>query len=396
MFSLLIGGGGLLGHLYLYGRLVRSLAPAGPRRLVLGGFLVLMTVLLLLRRTIRDLGGEIATAYEVLAYGWIAIALCMVVALVAGDLARLALALHGRLRGSATSAAPPLHMDDDEQGVPLPERREFLAGAVPWGVVTTGSVMAGYGISRAFIPAEISEVAVRVPKLPASLEGLSIVQLTDIHVGPFIGRRFIDRLVEQANELRPDVLVVTGDLVDGSVAELGGAVEGLAALRARYGTFFVTGNHDYYSGDEAWCRFLEGLGLSVLRNRRVPIGDAGGTIDLVGVDDWSGGRRRGRTGYDLDAALVGRDPERAAVLLAHQPANFETAVARGIDLQISGHTHGGQIFPMTELVGLGWTYSRGLYRHRDSHIYVSRGCGFWGPPARVGSAPEIAKLVLTR
>ena len=133
----------------------------------------------------------------------------------------------------------------------------------------------------------------------------------------------------------------------------------------------------------------------MLRNRTVQIGDAGGHLDLVGVDDWSGGRRRGRQGYDLKRALQGRNPDHAAVLLAHQPANFEVAAARGIDLQLSGHTHGGQLFPGTLLVGLEWKHVAGHYRHADSHLYVSRGCGFWGPPMRIGSPPELVKVVLT-
>ena len=392
-FSLLIGTGALLAHVYLYRRLVRPLAPSVKSRRALGIVLVGITILLLARGTIRDLGPSIGEAYSVAAYGWIAFGLCMVCAVAAGDLARGALAIAARLRprrGSPSAPEPPVELAAVDE-----DRRRFVAGVVPWGIVAGGTLLTGYGVTRAFTPAEITEIPIAIPKLPTTLDGLTIVQLTDVHVGPFIGRGFIDRLVEQANALRPDVLVITGDLVDGDVARLGPAVAGLANLRARFGTYFVTGNHDYYSGDVEWCRFLERLGISVLRNRRVPIGDDGGTIDLVGVDDWSGGRRRSKTGYDLEAALAGRDPDRAAVLLAHQPTNFDVAVARGVDLQISGHTHGGQLFPMTMLVGLRYAYTRGLYTHGAGRIYVSRGCGFWGPPARVGSPPEIAKLVLT-
>jgi predicted MPP superfamily phosphohydrolase len=205
----------------------------------------------------------------------------------------------------------------------------------------------------------------------------------------------MDALVQQANALRPDLFAITGDLVDGDVHTLGGAVSALAGLKSRYGSFFVTGNHDYYSGDDEWTAFLQSLDIQVLRNRHVRIGDAGASLDLVGVDDWSGGRWRNKKGYDLDRALQGRDPDRAAVLLAHQPANFTVAAERGMDLQVSGHTHGGQLVPMTLFIGLAWEHSAGLYRHGDSHIYVSRGCGFWGPPMRIGSPPELVKLVLT-
>lgn len=401
-FSLLIGAGAVLVHLYLYRGLVRPLSPSANWRRALGGVLLGLTLLLMARGTMRDLGPSIGQAYSVTSYSWMALAVCMMCAIAAGDLVRVGLAARSFFtrrrvdlrRHDPAEAAPPTANQPDTPVIDE-DRRRFVTGVLPWSVAAGGGLLTGYGMVRAFTPAEITETPIPIAKLPRTLDGLTIVQLTDIHVGPFVGRGFIDRLVEQANALSPDVLVITGDLVDGDVDRLGPAVAGLANLRARFGTYFVTGNHDYYSGDVAWARFLERLGITVLRNRRVPIGDGGGTFDLVGVDDWSGARRRGKTGYDLEAALDGRDPDRAAVLLAHQPTNFDVATARGVDLQVSGHTHGGQLFPMTMLVGLRYPYTRGLYRHGDGQIYVSRGCGFWGPPARVGSPPEIAKLVLT-
>ena len=384
-FSLLIAGGALLVHLYLYLRLVRPAVKSARWRRALGALLALMTVVLLLRRSARDLGDDFADAYALVAYGWMAFGVCLASAVLVGDLVRLIASLGERI----SRKRQPTDGEHD------PARRQFLSQAHHVGVATGGALTSGYGVFRAFTPPEVTEVAVRVPKLPRALDGLSIVQLTDVHVGPLIGRTFVDQLVSTANALRPDLVAITGDLVDGDVARLGSAVAGLGSLRSRYGSFFVTGNHEYYSGEDEWVGFLERLGVEVLRNRRVAIGDAGGSIDLIGVDDWSGGRRRGRPGYDLDRALEGRDPDRAAVLLAHQPANFEVAAARGVDLQVSGHTHGGQLFPMTLLIGLAHQHVRGLYRHEDAHLYVSRGCGFWGPPARVGSAPEIVKITLT-
>jgi predicted MPP superfamily phosphohydrolase len=380
-FTFLIAAGALLVHGYLYFRFVRPFARTRRMHVVLAALLVLATLLLVFRGSLRPEDGALRRVYEITTYSWIAFAVCMMVAAALGDLARLVLAIVRRVRPRAIIDV---------------ERREFITRALPQGVALCGAAITGYGMMRAFTPAEITEHELVIPKLPRNLDGFTIVQLTDVHVGPFIRRKIIDRMVEQANELAPDLVVVTGDLVDGSVPRLGDSVAGLANLRGRFGTWFVTGNHDYGSGDVAWCAFLEGLGLGVLRNRRVAIGDAGGSFDLIGVDDWGGGRRHGRMGYDLEAAIAGRDPERAAILLAHQPANFAVAAARGIDLQISGHTHGGQLFPMTALVGLGFPYTRGLYREGDAQIYVSRGCGFWGPPARVGSPPEIAKLVLVR
>jgi hypothetical protein len=395
-FSLFIASAAVLGHLYLYRRLVRDTVRSRALRFLAIAVLGLLTLLLMLRRTLRDaLPVEVADLVAGASYAWMGVGLCLVVALLTLDLGRGLLALWHRLRPAPSAstgmapASPPSAPEVDE------ERRRFLARAVAGSAVVAGGGMAAYGSWRAFAPPVVTELVLRIPRLPKALEGLSIVQLTDIHVGHIIQRPFMDELVRRANALRPDLFAITGDLVDGDVPTLGGAVAALGNLKSRFGSFFVTGNHDYSSGDVAWTEFLQGLDIQVLRNRHVRIGDAGGALDLVGVDDWSGGRRRGRPGYDLDQALAGRDPDRAAVLLAHQPANFKVAAERGVDVQLSGHTHGGQLFPMTLLIGLGWEHSAGLYRHGDSHIYVSRGCGFWGPPMRVGSPPELVKLVLT-
>jgi predicted MPP superfamily phosphohydrolase len=258
--------------------------------------------------------------------------------------------------------------------------------------VLISAVTSGYGIASALGPPEVTEVPFRLPRLPKALSGLTLVQLSDLHVGDVLQAGFIEEVVARCNALRPDAVVITGDLVDGTVERLGRFIAPLQGLRSRWGTYYITGNHDYYSGADAWCDALSGLGFNVLRNRRVILGDAGASIDLVGVDDW--GHRHNGMGYDLKAALVGRDPGRASVLLAHQPANVEYAVRRGIGLQLSGHTHGGQVFPVTAMVRAFWPYSRGLYRLGASGIYVSRGAGFVGPPMRVDSPPEIARITL--
>jgi predicted MPP superfamily phosphohydrolase len=223
---------------------------------------------------------------------------------------------------------------------------------------------------------------------------MTILQLTDIHISTVIRRPFVEELVRRCNALKPDLVAITGDLVDGEVDLLGDAVAPLRDLQSRYGTYFVTGNHDFYSGDREWAAALGGMNMNVLRNRCIRIGDAGASFDLVGVDDWGARLLRHGRGYNLERAVAGRDPDRAAVLLAHEPANFETAVSNGMGLQLSGHTHGGQLFPLTALVQLRWPRFAGLYRHGAGQLYVSRGVGFWGPPLRVGSAPEIVKITL--
>jgi uncharacterized protein len=190
--------------------------------------------------------------------------------------------------------------------------------------------------------------------------------------------------------LSPDLVAITGDLVDGSVEKLREHVAPLAQLaQARHGVFFVTGNHEYYSGVEEWFRYLPSLGIRPLDNERVEIAPG---LDLAGIHDPTG--RGGAYGPDLPRALAGRDPSRPVVLLAHQPRQFAEAARSGVALTLSGHTHGGQIWPFSWLVALAQPYLAGLHRRGDSQLYVSRGTGFWGPPLRVFAPPEITLLKL--
>jgi predicted MPP superfamily phosphohydrolase len=201
-------------------------------------------------------------------------------------------------------------------------------------------------------------------------------------------------VVDSVNALQPDVVAITGDLVDGSVSRLAPHVAPLARLRARHGVFFVTGNHEYYAGVEEWCTHLGELGVRVLRNERVRIGDGEHSFDLAGVDDYAGRHFGHGHGADIERALSGRDETRELVLLAHQPRAVVEAERAGVGLQISGHTHGGQIWPFNYLVRLQQPVTSGLVRFGRSLIYVSNGTGYWGPPMRLGSPAEITQLVL--
>jgi predicted MPP superfamily phosphohydrolase len=200
--------------------------------------------------------------------------------------------------------------------------------------------------------------------------------------------------------MKPDLVAITGDLVDASVAALRPAIAELARIESRQGVYFVTGNHEYYVGADEWIAELRRLGIRVLRNERTVIGEAGGpSFDLAGIDDWTSHRYGFGHGPDLGRALAGRDPERALVLLAHQPRGVADAVRSGVELQISGHTHGGQIFPFTLVVNAVYPYCRGLYHHREpdgqeGQVFVSCGTGYWGPPLRLGAPAEIARIVL--
>jgi uncharacterized protein len=367
-------------HYYVWSRLVRDPGLPAPVSRALSYALIFLFVTipasLFLRRSAP---GGLVSGLVWLAMIWLGLLLFLTLALGTADLVR------GIWQVSRSwGDAEPL----------LPERRQavarLLAGAAALVAGSLGLWSLRSGLGRVMI----KRVEVPLSRLPATLSGTRIVQLTDVHVGPTIHRSFIETIVQQCNALTPDLVVITGDLVDGSVEELREHVAPLADLRAKYGVFFVTGNHEYYSGAVEWCTELERLGLRVLRNERVSIGTESASFDLAGVDDHSAKKFGDGHGEDLPKALRGRDLTRELVLLAHQPRTIIEAQDHGVGLQLSGHTHGGQLWPWTYLVRLQQPVVAGLARFGKSLIYVSRGTGYWGPPMRLGAPSEIAELTL--
>ena len=269
-------------------------------------------------------------------------------------------------------------------------------------VVVASAALTIASMVSALAPVRVREVVVPIARLPEALDGTVIAQITDVHVDPLVGRPWVESLVQKINEIEPDVVAITGDLVDGTVEQLGEHVAPLSALRPRWGSFFVTGNHEYYGGGdpiaaaEEWLVELERLGVRVLRNERVTVGDDGARLDVAGVYDSSARSFGERHRADVAAAVSGRDPAHPVILLAHQPKAIREAAEHGVDLQLSGHTHDGQIWPFKYLVRLQQPYVEGLVRHRDTWLFVSRGTGFWGPPMRLLAPAEITKIVLTR
>lgn len=243
-------------------------------------------------------------------------------------------------------------------------------------------------------PPLVRRSEIELERWPSALDGFRIAQVSDVHIGPLLDRGFARDIVARVAALEPDLIVVTGDLVDGTVAHLRDDVAPLAELHAPHGVFFVTGNHDYYSGVDAWLAEVERLGIRPLRNERVLIETPRGAFELAGVNDRLGALFGPQHASDLDAALEGWTRVRPLVLLAHDPTTFHEAWPRGVDLQISGHTHGGQIWPFGYLVRLAVGFVAGHYRRGGSQLWVSCGTGFWGPPMRLGAAPEITEIVL--
>lgn len=383
-------------HIYLYRRLFADTSENRMwRRVGMGAMTLLGTLLVLSFSVTRFLPMDFTFAVATGVWLWMGTSLYLLFALgfIGG-----AHSLTRRLARTKAPAALPASPMGAMERAPVPEvnveRRRFLARASAGGAALAAGGLSSYGMWNAFHPPVVNEVAVRLPGLPRALDGYTIVHLSDIHVGPIIQRRFMDELVARCNALHPDLVAITGDLVDGRVPSLGPSVAALRELRTRDGTYFVTGNHEYYWDAHSWAGALEGMGVQVLRNRHVRIGDAADSFDLVGVDDWAARNMGPGRGYDLEAAVAGRQPDRASVLLAHQPANWREAARAGMGLQLSGHTHGGQFFPFTLAVSAIWEHDAGHYEEDGKHLYVSQGTGFWGPPLRVGSGPEIVKVTL--
>lgn len=373
-------------HYFLWARLVRDPEWSRPWGAVLTVALVLAAVSIPTNLIVSRGAAPGALPWLTWpAYVWLGLMFLLFVTLVGFDGLRLGWGLLARAVGvvGGAGAHPDL------------ERRRFFARWAAGAATILGAGLGAVALRSALGPVRVKRIEVRLPRLPAEHDGLSIVQLTDLHVGPTIGRQHIEDLVRRTNALEPDIVAITGDLVDGSVAELREAVAPLAGLVARLGVFFVTGNHEYYSGAEAWVQALPALGVRVLRNERVQIARGTTAFELAGVDDRSAAHS-GTPGHgeDLQMALAGWDRRLPLVLLAHQPRTVLDASRMGVDLQLSGHTHGGQIWPFGALVQLQQRFLAGLARHQDTLIYVSRGTGYWGPPMRLGAPSEIAHLVL--
>jgi predicted MPP superfamily phosphohydrolase len=254
-------------------------------------------------------------------------------------------------------------------------------------------MFSGFGIRGARRLPEVMEVEVPIQGLPKELDGYHIVQLSDVHVGETIDKDFILPIVEAVTSLKPDLLALTGDLVDGSVDKLRADVSPLAYLWARDGVYAVTGNHEYYSGAEEWCAHFRELGISMLNNQHVVVERNGKKLVIAGVTDAREGKHTPGHASDPGKALAGAPEHDAKILLAHQPKSAYEAAKHGYQLQLSGHTHGGQFFPWNLFVGLVHPVARGLGQVDGMWVYVNRGTCYWGPPIRV-VPPEITSLKL--
>ncbi|MEC5216877.1 putative MPP superfamily phosphohydrolase [Actimicrobium sp. GrIS 1.19] len=372
----------LLLHLYVGARLLPSLA----------GWPVAMVTLLaalLASAWLMPMGIGLATrfrparprgaAHPLILLGWLAMGLfsSLLVLTLARDVLLLAVVAVNAVRTGLTDSAA---------------LRDYSALAV-WMTSLAMTVLGFVGARRT---ATVVRVDVPIAGLPPALQGFLIAQISDIHVGPTIRGAYLERIVAAVNAQAADMVAITGDLVDGSVAELAGQVASLAQLRSRHGSFFVTGNHEYYSGAAAWVSELRRLGVTVLMNEHVMLAHGAAQALVGGVTDFSAGHFDPLQSSDPQRAIAGAPAEAGVrILLAHQPRSATAAAAAGFDLQLSGHTHGGQFLPWNFFVRLQQPFVAGLHRLQQLWVYTSRGTGYWGPPKRFGAPSEITLLRLT-
>jgi uncharacterized protein len=395
----IVGLSAVLGlmHLYLWKRLVKDTTRPGSTRWILTAVLIALVTLLIVTLILpRVIGLSESGWFAWPGYIWFGLAAYLFLTLLVLEPVRLALRgwVKRKSPGTTTAATttnPPA--GEEPTASPALNRRVFLArvSAVAAGAASVGLV--GTGISSALGPPDLLQVPVRLRKLDPAFNGFRIAVVSDIHLGPLTGRAHTERIVGMINETAPDLVAIVGDFVYGTVEELGPAAEPLKDLVSREGTFFVTGNHEYFVEDPfSWLRELERLGVQPLRNENTAIRRGTAAFDLAGVNDVSGESHSDAP--DFDRALTGLDSSRPTVLLAHQPILVEEAAARGVDLQLSGHTHGGQMWPFHYVVRLAQPSLAGLSTVDNTQLYVTRGAGFWGPPVRIGAPPDITVLSL--
>jgi predicted MPP superfamily phosphohydrolase len=264
------------------------------------------------------------------------------------------------------------------------------------GVMALTPVITVIGFFMARRTAPVVDVDIPLAGLPDALEGFTIAQISDIHVGPTIKRNFVQAIVDRVNRLGVDMVAITGDVVDGSVRDLAYHTEPLGRLESRHGTYVVTGNHEYYSGAHAWINELRRLGTHVLMNEHVVLNHDGAKLTVAGVTDYSAQYFDASHKSDPKAAAAGMPEHTTSVLLAHQPRSAPSAEREGYDLQLSGHTHGGQFWPWNLFVRLQQPFTAGLNRLGRMWVYINRGTGYWGPPMRFGIPSEITRIRLVK
>ncbi|MEU8080632.1 metallophosphoesterase [Catellatospora citrea] len=389
-------------HWYLWKRLVKDTTTGARARRIGAVALVVLAGFLLAAFVVPQVfGAKASWIVPMVGFGWLVLVLYLLLVLLVLEVPRAVANRTGARRpapgrtGCAATAEtavpqpPGAGVPDSGVGPADPSRRLLIARSAAIFAGLTATTITAYGMRTALGDPVLKRVRIPLAKLPRALDGYRIALVSDIHLGPLTGVEHTRRIVRSINGMDPDVIAVVGDLVDGTVAELGGEAAPLAGLRSRDGAYFVTGNHEYVSGAEQWLVEVARLGMRPLQNERLELRG----LTLAGVNDVTGGPV-GAGGPDYGKALDGRDPDLPVVLLAHQPIQAYQAAEHGVDLQLSGHTHGGQLAPFSLIPALQQPILSGLGEINGTQVYVTNGAGFAGAPVRVGAPPDITLVEL--
>ncbi len=385
----------VMAHFYVGRRLITESKVPRPAAIVGWSVLLADVVLAIFAIANRRIGLEVPFANELqwITYlGMGAFVLFFVLVLARDAVSLILWAIEKFSKDKDEDRAP----ENPEHGGKL-TRRELFQRASSVGIVAAGTAGVTHGLHEARRVPRVKKVEVPIKGLDPALDGFHIVQLSDIHVGPTIKGDFLSAVVDEVNKLGADMVAITGDLIDGHVISLREDVSHLGRLKSRHGTFYVTGNHEYYWDAPGWAQEVARLGGKPLLNAHQVIQHEGAPLVVAGVNDYSAGRHIPEHASSPKKAVAGAPEDAFKLLLAHQPKSIYEAAEANIDLQLSGHTHGGQFWPWNLVVGLAHPFSAGLDMYEEkTWIYVSCGTGYWGPPMRIGAPSEITSIKLVR
>lgn len=385
----------VMAHFYVGRRLITESKVPRPAAIVGWSVLLSDVVLAIFAIANRRIGLEVPFANELqwITYLGMGAFVLFFVLVLARDAVSLSLwAIEKFSKDKDEDRAP----ENPEHGGKL-TRRELFQRASSVGIVAAGTAGVTHGLHEARRVPRVKKVEVPIKGLDPALDGFHIVQLSDIHVGPTIKGDFLSAVVDEVNKLGADMVAITGDLIDGHVISLREDVSHLGRLKSRHGTFYVTGNHEYYWDAPGWAQEVARLGGKPLLNAHQVIQHEGAPLVVAGVNDYSAGRHIPEHASSPKKAVAGAPKDAFKLLLAHQPKSIYEAAEANIDLQLSGHTHGGQFWPWNLVVGLAHPFSAGLDMYEEkTWIYVSCGTGYWGPPMRIGAPSEITSIKLVR
>jgi len=369
-------------HYYLWLRLVRDTGLSGLYKDIGTYSLIAFTLsfpIALLADRILPLKYSFPLLW--LSYFWIGVMMLLFFLLFSIDIIKIVIYIFQKLTMAGEEIANP-------------ERREFVSGLIASAASTIVLISSGIGVNNYYSNAVVKKFNVSLKGLPEALKGFKIVQISDLHIGQMMTKKTLEQIVDQVNSLKPDLIAITGDLADGSTAKLLNEANPLKNLKAEKGIYFVTGNHEYYSGVEDWTLAIDKMGIKVLNNENIKIRREDDYFYLAGVTDHDGKNFGREHASDFKKALSGLENGKKKILLAHQPIAVQKASEYGTDLVLAGHTHGGQIWPFNYLVYLQQPYLKGFYEYNGTKLYVNQGTGCWGPPVRLGSKNEITQIIL--